>query len=159
MLVMAARSNRPIKSKRNSNPLGTLSPSSALCLNLNSLLIQFLQRVPFAQQTAFWNAKVYRELKGFDISLKYVADSKFFFSILFNKKYKYKKINEYIAKFRWHSEGFSSAQKEMMNLESINMKKELSYFKNSLIMKTLVELFIKLYNLKNIIIKKLLNES
>jgi len=123
-------------------------------IQLLPIFIKYLKRVPFAQQTTFWKRKVYKDLNGFDDSLKYVADSKFFFSILLNKKYKSKKLNNNIAKFRWHSEGFSSADKEKMNKESESMKNNIGLFNNNIVIKIVVEIFIKLYNLQNIIQKR-----
>ena len=122
-------------------------------IELPRIMIKYLKRVPFAQQTAFWKRNVYNEINGFDDSLKYVADSKFFFSIIFNKKYHYRKINKYIAKFRWHDEGFSTADKEKMNKESELMKKELKVFSDVNLLRYCTEAIIKIYNLQNVIKK------
>lgn len=124
-------------------------------LELSRKMIKSLRRVPFAQQTSFWKKDVYFDIGGFDDSLKYVADSKFFFSIIFNKNFHYKKLNKYIAKFRWHDEGFSTADKEKMNQESELMKKELGCFNDNIYLKLVLETIFKIYNLKNIIKKRM----
>ena len=121
---------------------------------LPKTMIKYLKRVPFAQQTAFWNKEVYNELNGFDDSLKYVADSKFFFSILFNKQYNYKKINQQIAKFRWHDEGFSSREQIKMSKEYTGMLQAFNLNENY-VYKVCVEVIIKVYNVKNIIQKRI----
>jgi len=38
-----------------------------------------LGRIPFAQQSAFWSAKIHKSVGGFDPGLRYVGDTKFFF--------------------------------------------------------------------------------
>lgn len=125
---------------------------------LRRRLINYLGRIPFAQQTAFWTKNTYHDIGGFDSSLKYVADSKFFFNICLDKRYKYKKINKILSKFRWHDEGFSSKEEFKMSQEFIKMKKDIK-LENYFIRKYLVELIIKIYNIRNIMIKKNMKRS
>lgn len=129
---------------------------------LPRLLMKYLGRLPFAQQSCYWTAKIYKEIGGFDGSLRYVADSKFFFQIILDSKNKYIYIDYFIAKFRWHDESFSIAQRNSMGEESLRMKKKIgvnigeSIFGK--ITSILIEIYVKTVNFSEIF-KKVKNNK
>jgi len=117
-------------------------------LALPSLLIKWLSRVPFAQQTAFWTRDAFEEIGGFDSSLKYVADSKFFFLLCFNKNYRYSKVDFIVAKFRLHDNAFSTKRKDEMKAEAQDMKKLIGIDERHSLRRLFVEAIMKIYNFK-----------
>ena len=117
-------------------------------LHLPRLMIKCLSRVPFAQQSAFWTRNAFEEIGGFDSSLKYVADSKFFFLLCFNKNYQYSKVNFIVAKFRLHDEAFSTKKKGEMKSEALNMKKMIGINTGDNFRRVAVEIIMKTYNFK-----------
>lgn len=128
---------------------------------LSKFLIRWLGRIPFSQQTAFWRKEIYNDIGGFDTRLKYVADSKFFFKVMLNKNINYCNTNKYLAKFRWHSEGFSSAQLVPMSEEGDLMRIKMGIVRCvdflTCVKKYFVEFLVKLYNIDNILTKKMKN--
>lgn len=76
-----------------------------------------LGRMPFAQQTAFWSRELHLAVGGFDPRLMYVADTKFFYELL--RAYGRAPIlnDAYIARFRQHSQAFSSKARKDMTIE------------------------------------------
>jgi len=70
-------------------------------------------RIIFHQPTCFWRQRIHSE---FDISFKFVGDSKFFRDICL--KYAGKKINQVIAKFRIRPDSLSITQRRKMHEES-----------------------------------------
>lgn len=124
-------------------------------------LIRWLGRIPFSQQSAFWKKEVYDKIGGFDSNLKYVADSKYFFQICLNKAYTYSNTSKYLAKFRWHNEGFSTAHLNSMAKEGIQMRNELNIYRCNNILncikKSFVETIVKILNINNIY-KKITNK-
>ncbi len=129
-------------------------------VKLPSYLIRWLGRIPFSQQTAFWKKEVYTNNDGFDANLRYVADSKFFFKILLDETISYCNTGEYLAKFRWHSEGFSSAHLKEMSKEGDLMRDHIKVARctdvQRFLKKYLVEILMKIVNVDNIIKKKYL---
>ena len=128
-------------------------------VQLPSYLVRWLGRIPFSQQTAFWKKEVYIKIGGFDTDLKYVADSKFFFKILLDKTISYCNTGEYLAKFRWHSEGFSSAHLASMSKEGILMRGEINVVRctnmQNCLKKSLAEFLVKMHNADNIFKKNM----
>lgn len=85
-----------------------------------------LCRIPFAQQTAFWSKELYDKVGGFDSSLRYVADTKFFYSLLklHGKAPAY--VDQYIARFRLHDMGFTRKEAGAMKKEHLRVLDELN---------------------------------
>lgn len=78
-----------------------------------------LCRIPFAQQTAFWTRALYEAVGGFDLSLRYVADTKFFYEALRLSGRAPAYVDRYIARFRQHDEGFSTKEALAMKQEHL----------------------------------------
>lgn len=67
-----------------------------------------LCRIPFTQPTTFWTRSLHEAVGGFDLSLRYVADTKFFYEALRLSGRVPTHVDRYIARFRQHDEGFST---------------------------------------------------
>jgi len=115
--------------------------------------IKYLQRVPFAQPSAFWTKELFQHIGGFDENLKLAADKKFFLQALLHPKFKYKKIDKTISKFRLHKDRLSATMQDLMKQERLYIDRELN-FKKLFLPKLLVEGYIKTINFQNIIQKK-----
>jgi len=76
-----------------------------------------LCRMPFAQQTAFWTRDIHDQVQGFDASMRYVADTKFFFNALRLSGRPPVHVNRYVARFRLHAGGFSTKAAKAMEKE------------------------------------------
>lgn len=118
--------------------------------NLSRLAISYIRRLPFAQQSCFWSKKVYDKHGPFDKSLKYVADSKFFFSLYLDKEIKRAHIKSALGEYRLHATSFSVGSLNKMKEESFLMKKSNSSLKNNFLLKYYFEFFIKIINLRGI---------
>jgi len=122
-------------------------------LALPRLLIKWLARLPFAQQSSFWTREAYKKIGGFDASLKYVADSKFFFTLCLDKELVYRKANFIVAKFRLHDDAFSTKRKNAMTLESMNMKRTIGIKGNNNFRRISIEVLMKIYNIQALLTK------
>ena len=111
--------------------------------------VRWLSRVPFAQQSAFWSKSAHARVGGFDSTLKYVADSKFFFELIFDKTSSCKKIDITVASFRWHDDGFSTKRKIEMKSEARQMRGALGLSSDMSIKKIFIESIVKIYNLRS----------
>jgi glycosyltransferase involved in cell wall biosynthesis len=130
----------------------------AINFKLNNVLA--LKRLPFCQQSCFFSRKLYYRLNGFDSSLKYVGDTKFFLSAYMINNLKTSIVKKYLAAFRLHEDCLSIAQKMtmererelMMNHLAINCERN-KYFVT--LKRIRLEAIIKLFNLKGIFKKHL----
>ena len=115
--------------------------------------IKFLQRVPFAQSSAFWTKELFQHIGEFDENLKLAADKKFFLQALLHPRFKYKKIDQTISKFRLHKDSLAATMQNLMKKERLYIDRELN-FKKSFFPKLILEGYIKAINFRNIIQKK-----
>jgi len=82
--------------------------------------VKRLGRIPFAQPSAFWTKKLYDQIGGFDSSLKYVADAKFFYEALKLMGCPPAYVDKYIVQFRLHDDGYTSKAEGEMRQEAMN---------------------------------------
>jgi len=84
------------------------------------------------QPTTFWKKRVYKNLGGFDETLKIVSDAEYWLRIM--KKYKIKKINEFLAIFRLHQDQKTSTEFDTMTkeLKQIGKKFHILAYRNRL---------------------------
>jgi len=121
-----------------------------LAYNMSATAIKFMKRLPFAQQSAFWRREIYSIAGGFDSTLKYVADSKFFISIYLNKNIKRAHINKSLGEFRMHEESFSIGSEKAMKAECLRVINENKLFKNNNLVRMYFEFLNKMWNIRGI---------
>ncbi|MES1225070.1 MAG: hypothetical protein ABUT20_56835, partial [Bacteroidota bacterium] len=123
-------------------------------INLPQGAIRYIKRLPFAQQSAFWTRKIYLETGGFDDSLKYVADSKFFLTVYLRQGIRTSHIHSVLGEFRVHRDSFSVKAFKAMENESKKMLYEVKGLKTNTAAKYFWEFFTKIINIKAIYKKK-----
>lgn len=118
-------------------------------VNFGPSAIRSLCRLPFAQQSSFWTRKIYFEKGGFDKSLRFVADSKFLFSICLDPAVKKAYIPLPLGEFRLHSTSLSIGSKTIMQQERSKLNEEMQLNKKTL-SRMLYEFVTKIVNMKGI---------
>lgn len=121
---------------------------------LSKFFIKALNRLPFSQQSCFWSKDIFIKVGGFDTSYQYVADTDFFYKIISMRNSVICKQNEYVACFRIHKDAISSKYIATMAKEHDNILNNQNIVRLIGIV-YIVELYVKLMNFKNLIIKKI----
>lgn len=129
-------------------------------INFKTNNVLALGRLPFCQQSCFFSSKLYFSLNGFDENLKYVGDTKFFLSAYMVNNLKTSIVKKNLAAFRLHEDCLSIAQRSTMESErelminqlGINLERN-QYF--LFLKRIILEITIKLFNIKGIIKKQL----
>lgn len=107
-----------------------------------------LNRIPFAQSSAFWSSKIHLQVGGFDERYRLVADSDFFYKILLITSSSFIQSSSFISKFRLHENAFTHKESKLMAKETKDMLRFNNINKVNIVKKFGVELNIKLKNLK-----------
>lgn len=122
-------------------------------INVGHKAIEYTQRLPFCQQSSFWTREVFFEKGGFDSTLKYVADSKFFFKVCLDPQTKKGHIPVPLGEFRLHSSSLSVGSSEEMEVETREMI-DLMKLKKNIFLNVLYEIPLKAINFRQIIKKE-----
>ncbi|PCJ20655.1 MAG: hypothetical protein COB02_03780 [Candidatus Cloacimonadota bacterium] len=91
--------------------------------NFGKKSILCYQRMPFAQQSAFWTRKIWDLIGPFDTQYKYVGDFDFFSKILLSSQTNIFHLKENLATFRIHEEALSTHK--LMIDEALDVRKKL----------------------------------
>ncbi|WP_298707962.1 glycosyltransferase family 2 protein [Chitinophaga sp.] len=118
-------------------------------INLGWKAISYLQRVPFAQQSAFWTREAYRKAGGFDKSMKYSADSKFLLTLCLDPLTRKGYIPATLGEYRMHGESFSVSVTDKMIAEHARMANDLP-LKHDKLRKYFYEMITKVVNARGI---------
>jgi len=123
-------------------------------INIPRIAVKQMRRLPFAQQSCFWSRHLYEKIGGFDKSLKFVADSKFFLTAYLDKDAKRGYVNSVLGEFRMHNTSLTIGSSEKMMTESRNMRIDLLGPKKKSFIRILFEAIVKINNLKGVYEKK-----
>ncbi|MCO4781898.1 MAG: glycosyltransferase [Candidatus Cloacimonetes bacterium] len=117
--------------------------------NLGKDSILCYERMPFAQQSAFWTKKIWDSIGPFDTKYRYVGDFDFFSRILLAPFSKIYRLKKHLATFRIHEDALSTHQKMIDEAVIVRERLDLKHISFRTLRKKLSHYYYTLSNIKS----------